>query len=154
MFVSSYSTYIDTAVTKKVQNDKLSTPVKNTDTFSSKLLASSKTSPIVNSQLPLSYVSNYKALSNRQLLEQQESKQNIAQKKFSKLSAMSNSKVSYEENSKMFSFLIKPKSTIHQTPKLNKNLPPKAQESQESLMKIQMVNTYVANENYYKITAA
>jgi len=154
MFVSSYSTYIDTSVTKKIQNDRLTTPIKKTDTFSSKLLASTQNVLQQSTPLTLNYISNYKALHNRQLLDQQASKQNIAKMKFSKLNALNNSKISYEENSKMFSFLIKPKSTINQTPKLNKNLSLKTQENQESLMKVKMVNTYIANDNYYKITAA
>lgn len=154
MFVSSYSTYIDTSVTKKLQNDKASEPVKKTESFASKLLQNTSTSAFTNSKIPLNYISNYKALNNRQLLDSQENKQNSAKTKFSKLSAMSSSKVSYEANTKMFSFLVKPKSTIDQTPRVDKNLPPKAQESQESFMRVKMLNTYIANDNYFRITAA
>ena len=156
MFVSSYSTYVDTSVTKKLQNDKAIEPVKKADSFASKLLQNANTnvSAFVDSKIPLSYISNYKALSNRQQLDNQENKQKATKLKFSKLSAMSSSKVSYEANTKMFSFLIKPKGTIDQTPRVDKNLPQKAQESQESFMRLKMLNTYIANDNYFKVTAA
>ncbi|MDF1882660.1 hypothetical protein JHD49_01755 [Sulfurimonas sp. SAG-AH-194-C21] len=154
MFVSSYSTYIDTSVTKKLQNDKVAVPLKKTESFASKLLQTTQKNVLLNSKIPLNYISNYKALSNRQLLDEQTNKQTVISQKFSKLSAMSSSKVSYEENSKMFSFLIKPKTTLSQTPKLDKNLPTKAQESQESFMKVKMVDIYTANDNYYRVTAA
>jgi hypothetical protein len=154
MFVSSYSTYADTTVTKKIQTDRDTSPLKKTESFASKLLQTTQQHGLLNSKIPLNYISNYKALNNRQLLDQQENKQNTTKLKFSKLNAMSNSKVSYEENSKMFSFLIKPKGTINQTPKLDKNLPAKAQERQEFFMKVQMLNTYIANDNYFKVTAA
>ncbi|SFV54085.1 hypothetical protein MNB_SM-4-320 [hydrothermal vent metagenome] len=154
MFVSSYSTYVDTAVTKKTQADSVINPIKKTESFALKLLQNTQKNVLLNSKIPLNYISNYKALNNRELLDQQTSQQTATTLKFSKLSAMSSSKVSYEENSKMFSFLIKPKGTINQTPKLDKNLPAKAQESQESFMKVKMLNTYISNDNYFKVTAA
>ncbi|MDQ7066639.1 MAG: hypothetical protein Q9M40_00755 [Sulfurimonas sp.] len=154
MFVSSYSTYIDTSLTKKERTDESSRVAKKAESFSSKLLETSSTNVLSNSKIPLNYISNYKALNNKQLINAQENRQNATSKKFTKLSAMNSSKVSYEENSKMFSFLVKPKGTLSQTPKLDKNLPQKAQESQESLLKMKMVNTYVANDNYYRVTAA
>ncbi|HIP20115.1 MAG TPA: hypothetical protein EYG70_03220 [Sulfurimonas sp.] len=154
MFVSSYSTYVDTSVTKKLQNDKAIEPAKKTESFASKLLQNTNSPAFTDSKIPLSYISNYKALNNRQRLNKQENKQNAAQTKFAKLSAMSNSKVSYEANTKMFSFLIKPKGTIDQTPRVDKDLPPKAQESQASFMRVKMLNTYIANDNYFKVTAA
>jgi len=154
MFVSSYSTYIDTSVTKKIQNDRPIEKVKPTESFASKLLQTTQKDVSFGTKLPINYISNYKALGNRQRLEQREEKQTNAKSTFSKLSAMSNSKVSYEVNSKMFSFMLKPKGTIDQTPKLDRNLPVKAQEKQESLMKTAMVNAYIANDNYYRITAA
>ncbi len=154
MFVSSYSTYIDTSVTKKLQNDKASNPVKKTESFASRLLRTAQKDVLLNSKIPLDYISNYKALNNKQLLDEQTNKQNTIKLKFSKLSAMSNSKVSYEENSKMFSFVIKPKGTINQTPKLDKNLPVEAQKSQESFIRAKMVDIYSANDNYFRVTAA
>lgn len=154
MFVSSYSTYIDTSATKKLQNDKAVEPLKKAESFTSKLLQATQQHVLLNSKIPLNYISNYKALNNRQLLDEQTNKQSLTKQKFVKLSAMSSSKVSYEENSKMFSFLIKPKGTINQTPALDKNLSLKAQESQESFRRVKMVDIYNANDNYYKVTAA
>ncbi len=154
MFVSSYSTYVDTAVTKKIQADSVIKPIKKMESFASKLLQNRQKNVLTNSKIPLNYVSNYKSLNNRQLLDQQTNQQITTTLKFSKLSAMSKSKISYEENTKMFSLLIKPKGTINQTPKLDKNLPTKAQEDQESFMKVKMLNTYIANDNYFKVTAA
>ncbi len=154
MFVSSYVTYVDTTVTKKIQADRAITPIKKTESFASKLLQNTQKNVLLNSKIPLNYISNYKSLNNRQLLDQQKTQQTATTLKFSKLSAMSSSKISYEENTKMFSFLIKPKGTINQTPKLDKNLPVKAQERQASFMRVKMLNTYIANDNYFKVTAA
>ncbi|HIC12521.1 MAG TPA: hypothetical protein EYO75_03965 [Sulfurimonas sp.] len=154
MFVSSYVTYVDTTVTKKIQADRAITPIKKIESYASKLLQNTQKNVLFNSKIPLNYISNYKSLNNRQLLDQQTTQQTATTLKFSKLSAMSSSKISYEENTKMFSFHIKPKGTINQTPKLDKNLPSKAQECQESFMRVKMLNTYIANDNYFKVTAA
>ena len=151
MFVSSYSTYIDTTTTKRIQNERESTPKKESPSFASKLLKNISKNVVLNQKLPLNYISNYKALHTKQQLDQQikEQTQTIAKMKFSKLSAQNSAKSTYVENFTMFSLLTKPKATLTQTPKLDRNLPQKAQDMQKSFQQVKMVNTYVSNENYY-----
>jgi len=147
MFVSSYSTYIDATANKKVENKKSQVSSKPSEHFSSKLLQTTPQSEVILSKkLPLNYISNYKSLYNRQQLQEKDLQTNPAKIKFSKLSSITNAQASYSENSKMFSLFIKPKTTLDQTPKVEKN--------QESVMRAKMVNTYIANDKYYNITAA
>lgn len=143
MFVSSYNTYIDTGTTKRAQDERSESLKKPSSTFESKLLATNSSEVLLDKKLPLNYISNYKALNNRQKLEHQELTQNPAKMKFSKLTAMSSASSAYAENTKMFSLIQKPKQTINQTPKLDSNLP-----------KVQMINAYISNDNYHRITAA
>ena len=155
MFVSSFRTYVDTSSIKRVQNDKHETTKSPTESFSSKLLQNSLNKTLVPSNThTLDYVSNYKALRTKQQITQQEQSQSSEKAKFTKVNAQGNAKVAYEENSKMFSFLVKPKTSLDLTPKIDKRLPEPALKVKESIMKIQMVNAYISNDNYYQITAA
>jgi len=155
MFVSSYSTYIDTTTTKRVQNERNDTEKKVAKSpFTTKVLQDVSKDVNLGKEIPLNYISNYKALNNKQKLSHQTLEQNKSKMKFTKLSAMDLASVAYPANSKMFSLVQKPKQTIDQTPKLDKNLTTPAQEKQETFMRTKMINAYVANENYYRITAA
>jgi predicted ATP-dependent endonuclease of OLD family len=155
MFVSSYSTYIDAASTKRVQNDKQESVKKVGDSFSTKIQENSTTQvDTTKSNLPINYISEYKSLNTKQQLDQQTESLNSDKTKFTKVNAQTNAKVAYEDNSKMFSFLQKPKTTLDLMPKVDKKLPEPALKGQESIMKNEMINAYTANENYYRITAA
>jgi len=147
MFVSSYNTYIDTSTTKNTHNRRVTDAKNSSDSFSDKLQKLETSVLLSSKKLPVNYISNYKALYNAQQLQHQELTQNKAKTTFSKVSAMGNAKVAYEENAKTFSFLIKPKVTLSQTPKELPN-------TKISSLKQTIVNTYLANDNYYKITAA
>jgi len=151
MYVSSYSTYIDTNTSQKVQKDRNEESKKSTDSFSSKLTTKIPKAVSNFSSFPVNYISNYKSLNNQQRL--QDNTQSREEVKFSKIKALTSAKSAYGNNSKIFSLLIKPSATLDQTPKIDKKMPPKAQEAKESIMKHNMVNTYIANDNYYKITA-
>jgi len=155
MFVSSYSTYIDTSTTKRVQNERDDTEKKvSKSSYNTKLTQNINKDVSSKSDIPLNYISDYKALNNRQKLSEQDPELSKSTSRFTKLSSMDSASVAYTDNSKIFSLVQKPKQTIDQTPKLDKNLSEPAQEKQESVIRKQMINTYVSNENYYKITAA
>ena len=158
MFVSSYSTYIDTTTTKKVQNQRDESSKEVRPSFTSKLEQALPKDVLTGKQLPLNYISNYKALNTRQRLDQQlekkEMSQNVAKMKFSKINAQGSAKVSYAQNSQMFSLLAKPKATLDQTPRADRNLPQPAQENQKGFQRAAMVNTYISNDRYYQVTAA
>ena len=53
----------------------------------------------------------------------------------------------------MFSLFQKPHATLDQTPKLENTIPKEPSDIKELNMRHKMVNTYIANDNYYKITA-
>jgi len=156
MFVSSYSTYISTNSSQRAEKERVdSTKTKSTsfeNKFSALNSAATKSIAVAQHNLPVNYVSNYKVMNNQQKLHEQ-TQQTAQKEKFTKLSGMSSAKIAYKENSTMFSFLIKPKTTLDQTPALDKTLPSKAQETQEKSLRHAMINTYVTNENYYRITA-
>ena len=148
MFVSSYSTYINT-------NDKLSKPKIDIQKVQEKSFNNilSKSTTLVaydTKNLPINYISNYKSFSNKQkLLDNQTKNKNTVKFKkindFKKINNIKNAKDSYKSNSHMFSLVSIPKTTINQTPKINNfNL---------LNMKHKMVNTYIENDKYYQITA-
>ncbi len=149
MFVSSYNTYIPQKTTHKPQE---STQEKNERAFQagdSKLFSKQLDKVVTSSlKMPVNYISNYKSLHNHQLLEQQnQSKKNYSQTKFSKINTMQSAQSAYSQNSQLFSLLPKPKIALADTIKLPKNL------QQNSAFKSKIVNTYIENDNYYKITA-
>ncbi len=154
MFVSSYNTYIDTNSTQRTQSERKESAKKPTSSFESQLLQTTSKEISNKNKLPLNYISDYKALNNRQKLENKELTQNPTKMKFSKINSMSSAHVAYSDNTKMFSLVQKPKQTIDQTPKLDKNLPAPAQNMQEDFLKDKMISAYIANDNYYRITAA
>ena len=150
MFVSSYNTYISTNNSQKIE--KKESPRREESSFSVKF--SPKSLPVLSTttNLPVNYISNYKVLNNQQKL-QQETSQNNEKLKFTKINAHLNATNAYTDNSKIFSLLLKPRATLDQTPHVDKKLPVEVQEIQEENLRHTMVNTYIANDNYYKITA-
>ena len=144
MFVSSYSTYINTLTTDKIKKQDLKKSDEN-KSFSSELNQSQQLlTPRTNFKIPINYISDYKSFANKQKLNQDP---NITKEieKFSKVNTLKNAKTSYEANSKIFSLLRVPHTTLNQVQKQEEKLPIKLQQK--------MVNTYIANDNYYKITA-
>ena len=54
----------------------------------------------------------------------------------------------------MFPIIKKPAFTLSQTPKIDEKLPLDVQEAKEKTLRHTMLNTYISNDNYYRITAA
>lgn len=154
MFVSAYSTYINTSSNNSTKKDVAENKKSFSPSFKHTLLTTPNNNISVNgNKLQLNYISNYKALNNRQQLEHQNLAQSAIKDKFTKISSIKNAQVAYTDNSKIFPLILKPKQTLDQTPKLDKNLSIESQKGQKSIMKNLMVNTYIENENYYRITA-
>ena len=150
MFISSYNTYISTNSTDRTQKSGVSDSKKSESTFAKYL-----DNPVIESKntqnLPISYISNYKAFNNKQKLEQ--GIQNPDGEKFAKIKTLQNMKTAYAENSKMFSLDLPPGLTLSQTPVIDRETPKSLQELEEQKMRIDMVNAYIANDNYFLITA-
>jgi len=157
MFVSTYTTYINTNSTDRAQKERLDSQRDLSSRFELKkeLPAQTQTSLVqqVKTQLPVDYISNYKVLNNQQKLQDNTQTKTEEKTKFTKIITLNNAKNAYSENSILFASLMKPKVTLSQTPSLDYKLAEDSFGAQESILKHKMINTYIANENYYKITA-
>ncbi len=161
MFVSSYSTYINTNSSERTTKSRAS-DAKEKLSFSYK--RSSDPKPLAQNTFPLDYVAQSKTFGNKIELEfQQEQLQNkdnkelqelkSSMKKFSSYSTLQNAKQAYTDNSKIFSLLRVPHAPLDQTPTIDKKLPDDLQVLKEQNLRYEMLNTYIQNDNYYKITA-
>ena len=156
MFVSSYSTYIQANTSDKAARQGVKRVDGESKSFKSSLEESISTANFESSNLPIDYISKNKVLNNKQLLENQNSLENTTKSltdKFGLQNSLVGAKGAYESNSKMFSLFQKPHATLDQTPKIENTLPKEPKDIKELNMRYKMVNTYVANDNYYKITA-
>ncbi len=151
MYISSFNTYINTESSTKVQKSAPNNTQKSQESFASNLLSKTVKNVNTSSKFPINYISNYKALNNQQKL--QENHPNIAQEKFLKLEIKSSAKSAYSENSVRFSKIASAHATLNQTPRIDKTLPKEIQDIKENNLRHTMINTYVSNESYYKITA-
>ncbi len=153
MFVSSYSTYINPNTISKYPKDKVSEgEVKQKSSFHTAFTSTTVVQQ-TSSNLPLNYISNYKVLSNQQKMHQ-DLQQKTDSQNFKKLQKFSSATEAYSYNKKLFSVVPKPHIAIDMTPKINKRLPKEAQTMAEKSLRSTMINTYLANDKYYQITAA
>ena len=144
MFVSSFNTYINTVNTDKTKKQDVKKSNVNSD-FNSKLHQKKQVLlPKNDFKSPINYISNYKPFANKQKLAQDSTFTKDIDR-YTKINKLNNAKTSYETNTKMFSLLRVPHVTLAQVKKTEENLPIKLQQK--------MVNTYISNDNYYKITA-
>ena len=163
MYVSSYNTYIQTDSSSRTQKQKDEKQQGGSESsFSSKLLQNTKEDNAIRQlSLPIDYTKENNYFANRHKIQLQEKNQqnqillkaDESTKKFSNYKTSQNATSAYESNSKLFSLLRKPKITLNQTPHTDERLPKDIQGLQESNLRNTMVNTYINNENYYKITA-
>jgi len=169
MFVSSYNTYISTVATNKHTREK-EVDSKSSTSQSSKVFEIPKTELQALSNLPVDYILKSKTFNNKLELKRQEfelanpQKQDSPQtqvknnsqitsflsKEFLFTKTILSAKKAYEDNSKTFSLIKVPGNTQDQTPKIDTRLPIDEQELQ---MRHTMVNTYIDNDRYYKVTA-
>ncbi|WP_294961922.1 hypothetical protein [Sulfurimonas sp.] len=151
MFVSSYNTYVNTNNSDRNANHKVDKAKNSSTLFESKLAQNSVIESKDTQNLPITYISNYKSFNNKQKLQEQlENKDGI---KFNKINDIKNAKEAYADNSVMFPLLSKPKTTQSQILQIDRELPMNLQEAQEKQIRHNMVNTYLANDKYYQITA-
>lgn len=148
MFVSSYSTYINT----NTNNNKRAQD--RVESSSSKLFEQSLNKSELNNSrstqsTPINYISHNKILSTKERiynqLEQKSYQSNI--NKFTSVSSQLNAPSAYASNSKMFSLVIKHPTT----PKLTDNSSLK--DLKEPMVRSEMINAYVTNDKYYQLTA-
>lgn len=157
MFVSSYSTYIQTNNSDKISKERIEKPKVGQDSFSKKLDEVSSDIGVKTSSLPVNYISQKQTLHNKQEIVFQEDKLQSSIKdnidKFKNQNVLVNSKNAYESNTKMFSLFKIPQVALNQTPSIDNTLPKEPRDIKELNMRHKMVNTYIENDSYYKITA-
>ncbi len=152
VFVSSYSTYISTNNSNKINGYKADKYGDDLNSFGEELSKSTIIKPHTDKNLPIDYISNYKSFNNQQKLQEQLQTQDELRLK--QLTTINSAKVAYEGNSTMFSLVRKPTLTLSQTPKIDEKLPSDVKEAKEKNLRHTMVNTYSANNKYFEITAA
>ena len=144
MFIASYATYVPTlpATQSIPTNDKYSPTKVPVDKFNNTLQKKE-----ANLQESTPIVSKYS------IFEQARKSKNILL--FSAIKTRQDAKNAYAESVQPFSFMKKPKMPQQKPIALrNAQLPKEAQSAQEHILKVQMVNTYIENDNYYRVTAA
>jgi len=150
MYVSSFNTYISAESTTRT-NNRIQENRGSTESFETKLLSKTVKNVDTSPKFPINYISNYKSLNNQQKL--QENPQSSEKTKFLKLEAQVEAKNAYSDNSKIFSLILPPRATLDQTPTIDKKLPENIQNIKEKNLRHTMLNTYISNENYYRVTA-
>ncbi|MBU0721370.1 hypothetical protein KJ877_08505 [bacterium] len=157
MFVSSYSTYINT--NSSARNDGAdSQKVKKEPSFGSGLSEKQTLSFTDAIHLPVDYIAKKSAFWHKlelQKKEAQNTQKDIEQKtkEFTQHKTLQNAQKAYTENSKIFSLFLKANPTLDQTPKIDKKLPKDIQDLKEKNIRHTMVNTYLSNDRYYQLTA-
>jgi hypothetical protein len=140
MFVSSYNTYILPRQTDTKKSTKESTTAFSTNP---KLAVKPEIADQGTfAKLPINFISDYKVLNNQQKLQHQT--QQFSQNKFVKINTLKSAQVAYKDNASIYSFIQKPKIALAK---------PHVKLPDSSNVKMKMVNTYIENDNYYKITA-
>ena len=152
MFVSSYNTYVQTDSTNKSREFKANDLKK--DSFFLSETASNEPAFALRDEksLPIDYVSSYKSFQNQQKLQEQLQGQDSFTLKG--LNTLANAKNAYEESTKKFSLAKKPTFALDLTPKIDTSMPQETKEAKVETLRQMMVNTYLANDRYYRITAA
>ncbi|MBL4729805.1 MAG: hypothetical protein JKY28_00135 [Sulfurimonas sp.] len=157
MLVSSYSTYIQTTSSGQTSPKQISKHLSSSDNFASKLSQrlqisqTEHTNVAINNNLSQKTFHAKQKLQNSQTKEYQQTQKNL--NTFDGKNTLLNAKSAYEVNSKMFSLIQAPRTPLKQTPSIEKTLPKEPKEIKELNIRYKMLSTYIANDNYYKITA-
>ena len=151
VYVSSFNTYINTESSTKTQQNRIKERKSVANTLESKLLSKTVKNVDTSPKFPINYISNYKTLNNQQKLQENFPNSDIT--KYLKLEAEFEAKNAYSTNSKIFSLILPPRATLDQTPAIDQKLPQNIQDIKEKNLRHIMVNTYISNENYYRVPA-
>lgn len=154
MFVSAYNTYLNTSSVNKTTKEKDTFIPSKPFSLNDSLKSGFSTSKL-HQDTPVNYLSHNKIISTKQRIYQQ-LEHNSAQKnieKFTNINSQMHAPATYTENTKMFPLTLREQLTLKSKEPVDKTLPKELQELKESNLKTLMVNTYIANDKYYKITA-
>lgn len=150
MFVSTYSTYLNTGSVNKTSKEKDSSESSNSSKlFEHALKGTQVPSAKLLQNSPISYISHNKIMSTKERINQQLQQNSYESdlKKLTTIKSQTQAPSAYAANSKMFSLVIK-------NPKMAKqveNNPLK--ELKEDTQRAKMIDTYTQNDKYYQLTA-
>ena len=164
MFVSSYSTYVSASTSDKTLKSREEGSQEKTKPFGSKITDASISKASLSSSVPLNYISDEQtqhtkrmmSLQGKELEEKSKNefkKTNEALTRFNSSATMQSANAAYSSNSTTYSLFKKVNSTINQTPRINSLEGKDVKEIKEQNMRDTMVNTYLANDKYYQVTA-
>lgn len=144
MYVSLFSTYVQTDSSKKTSSPKSnyeqnSSYVKNTK-------KSPQTQLTLLKNLPIDYISKNEGFASRLKAQNYNKDLEKSTKKYADSKTMQSAKSAYEYNSKISFISQKAEITLNQTPLYDSKL-------QETNVRLKMVNTYIQNDKYYQVTA-
>ena len=155
MFVSSYNTYVATTASEKLQKhdkENIKFPTFNTKlTQVSSADFTKQSTYVFHNNLTKNTAAVQQKIHNQQQTANSPILKMLNQ--FNGKNSLINANSAYATNTKTFSLIITPKTTLNQTPSLDNTLPREPRHIKELNMRHKMVNTYLANENYYKVTA-
>lgn len=165
MFVSSFSTYVDTNRSNKIQKQDSKTVEERSKVFSSLLekksylaLESSVTKPLNYIQTPTTQY-NQQRIQIQQNLLKDSSKSSETAKNLNATKALnaqissSAAPIAYMDNTQLFSLMKKAHVPLNQTPTIDPKAPKELQDAKENALRSVMIKTYTSNDFYYKITA-
>jgi hypothetical protein len=156
MFVSSYSTYIQTNASNKNVRQKES-EYENRSAFSSKLYEKTPAVATNGASLPVDYIAKNNNFYTKLFLENHQDQQSAQTKelthKFIDQSTLQDAKKAYTQAPKMTSLFRETFLALDKTQLEEAKPSQNTQDFKDAKMRKLMINTYIANENYYKITA-
>jgi len=147
MYVSSYNSYIPNISSSKTDSKekKESKEIESSNSFS---IEKGRRSSLDEKNLPVkqNYQTQYNYFRDRTSYKEFDT--------FDKIKKYNNAKEAYTENARLFSLTQKPKAVIGNITLPDRHLSKEVQETKAKLTKQKLINIYVENDNYYKVTAA
>lgn len=165
MFVSSFTTYVDTNRSNKIQKQDAKTVEERSKVFASLLEKKSYLTLENSVAKPLNYIQtpttqyNQERIQAQQNMLQNSSKSSEIEKTLNATKSISSqinsdiAPIAYLDNTRLFSFIKKPHVPLNQTPTIDPKAPKELQDAKKNALRRVMIKTYIANDFYYKITA-
>ena len=151
MFVSSYTTYINPSVSEKNTKERLEQNKESFTNFNAKTSLfdadTSKALLSITKKLPLDYISEYKVMHNQQKLHFEPKPLAEEKSKFTKMFTLQSAQEAYIQNSTLFVTSRK------QGASLQMRHSEELEGAHKDVLKRKMINTYIQNDQYYKLTA-
>ncbi|DAB29240.1 MAG TPA: hypothetical protein CFH84_10615 [Sulfurimonas sp. UBA12504] len=152
MFVTSYTTYVQTNTQNKAPQSK-EYDSKNSSEFTTKFSQKTAETVVQKPAVPLDYISKnntfYTKLALEQNLDEQSKQTKELSNKFTQQSVLIDTKNAYTQTPKATYFFKEAYNSFTKTQPIDAKTLDQTQELQKKQMRKLMINTYTANENYY-----